>query len=329
MTSNFINPCSFKSRMGPTQKEIRTFLKAYLLPFITKITPFPQGWVNYNYKIETKKGIYVLQILGKVVNERKKEKMRQMFRALHTLQKEKFPYEVPQPLMNRQKKCLTLTKERGAWIYPYLKGEKRSSLTKEQLHEIGRAIGQMDSLLLRIKGKGEKNLNHYSGQLQKIHEIQQSTPHDAAQRYIQKQVALLRIYYNKLSTYTFKNEGMLCHADFNMDNLLFEGRKLRGIIDFDNMCEGPRIQNIASACNKLIYVNKRGKKEEKILLDAYESMIPLTKEEKRQIIPFSMRDTCGIIIWHYHNQKGTITERLKSAQTFMHILKKCFKRISS
>lgn len=315
--------------MKPTKQIIASFLHEYTLPPITKITPFTRGWVNYNYKIETKKGIYVLQILGKVVNERKKEKMDQMFRALHTLQKEKFPYEVPQPIYNKKGKTLTFYKERGAWIYPYLKGEQRSSLTRGQLQEIGRAIGQMDYILRRIKGKGEKDLNDYSGQLQKIQEIEESTPHDKAQRYIQKQATLLRTYYNKLREYTFTNEGMLCHADLNMDNLLFEGRKLKGILDFDNMCEGPRIQNIASAYNKLIYVNKKGRKEERKVLKAYESRISLTKEERKLIVPFIMRDTCGIIIWLYKNKKGSTTERIKSAQQYMEILKRCFKRISS
>jgi Ser/Thr protein kinase RdoA (MazF antagonist) len=81
---------------------------------------------------------------------------------------------------------------------------------------------------------------------------------------------------------------LYAHSDLHAANVLFENGKIRGIIDFENIGYAPRIRDLSlsikSGCDTLA--------KERRFMKGYESVLKLTKKEKKLIPLITLRDNC-------------------------------------
>jgi homoserine kinase type II len=74
----------------------------------------------------------------------------------------------------------------------------------------------------------------------------------------------------------------MIHADLFRDNVLFDGDKLSGILDFYSACKGTLLLDLAITANDWCYDNGVIHYEKMTaLLSAYETLRPLHKQEKQ------------------------------------------------
>lgn len=92
----------------------------------------------------------------------------------------------------------------------------------------------------------------------------------------------------KVRKINFNMHMLYAHSDMHAANVLFENRKITGIIDFENIGYAPRIRDLSlsikSGCDTIA--------KEKRFMEGYESVLRLSKKEKK-LIPFiTLRDNC-------------------------------------
>lgn len=305
--------------MKPSKAEVKGFLGQYRLSDIQRVRQFKEGWVNYNYYIQAKEGKFVLQLFGVPVTEKKLEKTRNVHKCLLHLKERNFPYKIPEPVLNKQGERVTIKGNKGAWLYPYIEGNLKRKINNKQLEEIGSVLAQLHRLLKKEAKKEKMYPKRYEWQMQKLNEIQTKKAHTEAQNYIKRKSKILEQAFAYLKNYNFKKNVTFCHKDINAENMLWQRGKLVGILDFDNMRIGPRIEDIALAISKL-HLNKK-EKAKQALIKGYERIQKLNKEDKTLLIPCMIKDASETVFWLYENKKIKDTELVKSAKNKMALLR--------
>ena len=289
--------------MKLTKKEAQNIADNYNLGKTKNLDYFPRGWVNWNYKLETDKGIYVIKIVGgNNPIEFRKRRMKEQAGILNHLSKKKFPYEIINPIKNKRGNYLMNFKKRSLWVYHYLKGEQKKKVTKKEFQNIAKALALF---------------HNYS----KTHKVQED---------FRKIFPWLRKEYKRLSTRKAKNKrdklflennelfrkileevakvdyGKLQanHRDFHEGNMIFNKQKVKGIIDFDGIRKAPRALDIVLSILNTSYI-KHGwtKEKQKVFLKAYEKINPLTKKEKKLFYPLLIHHHLILFLWFYNEME--------------------------
>jgi Ser/Thr protein kinase RdoA (MazF antagonist) len=298
--------------MKLTKKEAQKIADNYKLGKVKKVTYMSEGWVNWNYKLETDTGKYVVKIVGgnNSLTFRKK-RMQEQANLLNHLAKNKFPYQIITPIKNKRGTHLMNFKKRSLWVYNYIEGDNNKKITKRNFQEIAKvlAIFHNHSKSFKASIDFRENFSWLKSEYKRLANIKPKNKLDKLFMENRKFLSDLlekvsRVSYGKLQT---------THRDFHGRNIIFKGEKITGIIDFDGIRKAPRVLDIAISILNTDYP-KHGwnKKKQEIFLKAYEKISPLTKKEKKLIPILLIHHHILLFLWFYDGMEKNRSEAYKS-----------------
>lgn len=91
----------------------------------------------------------------------------------------------------------------------------------------------------------------------------------------------------------------LIHGDVFPDNTLFEGNKLKAIIDFEQFCIDQLLFDVAMCINGFCFTNNRlNPSLLEAFLSAYNQKRPMESIEKELLQPYIQWTALGMALWH-------------------------------
>jgi len=103
------------------------------------------------------------------------------------------------------------------------------------------------------------------------------------------------------------------HGDLGQGNVLFDGDKVTGIIDFDNVNMRPIGRDIILSIERCDY-KRRGVYDDKIqiFLREYRKYNRFPKNKERNLIIMKLRNNCSVFWWFYEGMKKNHDKRYQS-----------------
>jgi homoserine kinase type II len=248
--------------------ELNQWLKAYPLGTLLELKGIASGITNTNYFVTTTTGRYVLTLF----EEHSAEELPYFLNLMTHLAERGVP--CPHPVKRNDGRQLDELNGKPAALVSCLAG--RDIEMPDEIHcaEVGRVLANM-----HVAGECFTDTGHDT--------------RDAQWRLVtaEKVLGLLSaddqaILNNTMQRQTNLNVEVLpqgvIHADLFRDNVLFDGNKIGGLIDFYYACRGAFLYDLAIAVNDWC-VNADGsldKPRVMAMLHAYHVVRPLTEQEK-------------------------------------------------
>ncbi len=231
----------------------------------------PSGSVNTHYRIDTLKGRFFLKI-----DEVKSEmEVKREIDLLLYLRKHGFP--CPQLIIDRKGRQYRELAGRCLSVYKFIDGQPRTApeLNLNQLENAGRVLAD-----LHVIGKGYKkgidNRFSFDRVADVYHEVRDRLPSyfKRITRTLDEEVGYLEHYLE------CKLPKGIIHGDLFLDNVLFRGDKVVGVLDFEAASRGKYIFDLATAVNALCFDGERyDLKRFEALIGGYESLRTLSLAE--------------------------------------------------
>jgi len=208
--------------------EIQELAARYRLE-ITSYEPIEQGAGNSNYLVNTKQGNFILTVFEiepiYVVN---------MCKVLLLL--EKYVYPAPRIYYLPNGDMLTNYQGKPALMKPFITGQVVEDIDEDQGNRLGRALARLHEIPV------PDNLPDQHGYMVKGYP--QVIKVGSDQDYIQWLEFKYRDLMHKIPS------GLpsgLIHGDLFFDNVIFEGKKFKAILDFEDVCHYYKVFDIGMA----------------------------------------------------------------------------------
>ena len=261
------------------------------------------GMVNYNYKIVSDKGIFIIKISKSNICEVKTRNINLQNKVLIYLNKNNFCYEIPLPIKSLNGDLFRMVNDNYVMVYSWIDGEHFTE--KESQREIMKSLAKYH---LAIKDFHSKDLIEFDmkwifGKYDKMKKIK---PKNKTDRLMLDNLEIIENCMLKFQHNDHNENKLVTHSDFSFDNILFKDKEVSAIIDFGNVEYAPRIKDIArfiiiTCVKNSVFI----KKDMETLLVAYSSINPLTEQETKMIIPFMILNECVDFWWEYCEMKST------------------------
>jgi homoserine kinase type II len=218
--------------MKVVKKDIKSALSHYDIGNLINYTVPNQGLLNRIIFLKTTKGRYVLKIA--LVNIEKLSYVLELLDHINMI-------TAPKPLRAQKKRLAIPFKGYKSYIYSFIPGKIPKRITSRMLREIGSFLAEYHnrSKNFKICSRREEILSLSHSAIKKAifqaKKICNKKGKEAAS-YIEREIW-------KYPLSASLPEGPI-HVDVKPDNSLFEGEKLRGVVDFDNAYCGPLILDI-------------------------------------------------------------------------------------
>ncbi len=272
-----------------TEKLIKTSLSFYALGDFRRYVRLKHGFANRNFKLITGGGLFLfrIQMQSSLQNIEKEHRM------LELLRKSGFPAAFPVPDKNGN----TWHTVNGTTIsiYDFIPGEvpPLNSQTVTEAAVVLARLHQTEAMEIPFKPNKLRPQKVYS-----IMEKFARAPHplpDVFDRVSRVWETLEPFLHEKLPS------GLI-HADLFPDNTIFEGNRLKAVIDFEDYCIDSLLFDVAMSINGFCFVHNRlDPVLFNIFLKTYDSRRPLTPEEKA-LLPVYIRWTAlAMTSWHLEN----------------------------
>lgn len=259
-----------------TEHDFSAWLSNYSLGSLLELQGIASGIENTNYFVTTSNGCFVLTLFEKLKAHELPFYLNLMAHlALHGI-------PCPSPVANRDNQFLGELNGKPACIVSRLAGKSLTHPTVANCAAVGAMLGQMHEA---GRGFAEPMKN----------------PRDAAWREMAaKQVmpflnfqdaALLQgeVNFHQQQTLSALPQGVV-HADLFRDNVLFDGERVGGLIDFYFACNDCLLYDVAITAND--WCMGEGATLDKVrtraLLDAYHAVRPFTQQEA-ELWPVALR----------------------------------------
>lgn len=251
-----------------TEAELSVWLKNYSLGQLLELQGIASGIENTNYFVTTTNGLFVLTLFEKLSST----ELPFYLNLMAHLARHGIP--CPSPVANRHNNFLGELNGKPVCIVSRLPG--KSLMQPEVAHcgAVGAILGQM-----HLAGQSSSGtMDNPRGIAWRQHAAQQVRPYLST-----SDAALLD------SEMTFHDQHGLqalpqgvVHADLFRDNVLFDGTRIGGLIDFYFACNDSLLYDVAITVNDWC-VNADGTLNEvrtRGLLEAYHKVRPFTVQEK-------------------------------------------------
>ena len=218
--------------------EIRSLAAQYRLD-VTSFHPIEQGAGNSNYLLKSKVGRFNLTIFEidpcKVVN---------MCKVLLRLENRAFPAPRVRNLPNGD--SLIVHQGKPVLLKPYIAGEVVEDLDQDQLNQLGSALAELHQI------SAPQGLPDQHGYMQKEvpQVLKKRSEHSFARWMAGRYRQLIQQIPNELPT------GLI-HGDLFCDNVLFDGKNFKAILDFEDVCHYHKAFDIGMAIVGLCRENNR------------------------------------------------------------------------
>ena len=275
--------------MQTVKKKIIEILQNYDLGKLIRYNLLTNGFANENYRIETNRGTF----LYRICKQQNLKEISNEIDFLHILKKAKFPAAFP--IQQKDSQYISQATKYPVIIYDFVVGEM-PKLNEKTLTEIGNAVAKLNLL------KG-----HESFQIKSTINFKNAvklTTQFAKAKY--QYDDLYSDFSEAINYLKDKLDGDLpkgfIHGDVYTDNTIFKKDKLMAIIDFEMFCVDNLLFDVGMTINGFCYVDNRLDLELlKFFLNAYESVRPLSKEEKKYLPDYILWTAVGMAYWHLQN----------------------------
>lgn len=295
--------------MKLTKKEVEKVCKDYNIGKLKSFKLIEEGLVNHNFDVKTGNGSFILRVLKKGKGPRQKDNE---FKALHFLIKNKYSYEVPAPILNKENKEISKIRDKNIWVYKKLQGKHLQKFNNKHLKQIARALVEYHFIIKKLGKVGvpPKWWLKSDWIFKKFNKMKKIKSKNKIDKLMLENVNYVESIMKRSRVVEFTKNSLLCHCDFNANNLLWKENKLEAVLDFDNCTYRPRIfdvsYTISQFCNKKQGIDER---KMKVFLDEYQKKIKLTKEEIKLIFPLILRHQAIIFEWIYNGMKKATHKR--------------------
>lgn len=295
-----------------TVEQLEQWLQAYPLGKLLDLQGIASGITNTNYFVTTTDGRFVLTLFEKNTPD----ELPYFINLMSHLSERGIP--CPHPVANLDGICLGELSGKPAVLVSCLRGQDIDDPSVTHCAEVGRVLAEM----------------HIAGQ---TFPFSMADPRGRAwRRATAEKVAAFLSDESRIlleSELVSSNSMVLddlvkgvIHADLFRDNVLFDDRRVSGLIDFYYACNDALLYDVAIAANDWCSVTDGSLDESrlKMLLEAYHAVRPLTEAERR-CWPAMLR-VAALRFWLsrlydlYFPQEGELTHA-KDPQHFERILK--------
>lgn len=258
--------------------ELEAFLKQYDLPTLTAYHGIEAGVENSNYLLETEGPRYILTLYEKRVDP---EDLPFFLSLMDHLRKQKI--DVPAPIPGSDGEVLRTLCGRPAAIVSFLEGKSEKTANVARARAAGELLARMH---LAMQGFDMKRTNAlgpraWADMVANLGSDLDSIEPGLFNDLTAEASALKRNWPADLPM------GAV-HADFFPDNVMFEGDKPRGVIDFYFACTDFFAYDLAVAMNAFTPEDALSPRQGNALLEGYDSVRPLSADE-RNALPLFLR----------------------------------------
>lgn len=283
-----------------TRPQLEQFFDAYSLGVVISFEGIKDGIDNTNYVVNTTQGRFVLTLFESLTAD----DLPHFLKLLSHLVRHNLP--CPNPQNNRKAQSLAQLNGKPAAVFNCLSGLALISPTVLQCYKIGLQLARLhqctQDYIFPIKNS--KDLSGCSTVLDKIGTHLSTEDHDLI---------------NDELAFQAKNSPVnlprgVIHADLFRDNVLFEGNRLSGLLDFYTACIDNLLLDVAITANDWCCDNGVINNEKFLaLFSAYNSLRPFESLEK-QHWPIVLR-AAALRFWlsrlehQYYPRPGEITQK--------------------
>ena len=271
------------------EKKISDILQNYDLGKLVSYNLLTDGFANENYRIETEKGVFLFRVC-KQLNMLTAQNMLMFMQILKTAE-----FLSAYPIQQNDGSYFSEQNDYPIIIYDFIEGEI-PQLNLETTKKIGKAVAKIN-LLDGWKSFHKKNIIDIHDGIELINKFSRAKyqyPH------------IFRDFADAIHYLKDKIEGKLpkgfIHGDIFPDNTIFKGSKLMAIIDFEEYCVDNLLFDVAMTINGFCFIDNR--LDLKLLdnfLNAYESIRPLSVDEKKYLPDYILWTAVGMASWHLQN----------------------------
>jgi len=265
------------------ESDIREIAGSYGLTMVD-YEPTAANASNSHYLLRAQQGSYMLTVFDYITLAQTVEQGR----LLSLLKEYAFP-SPPRPLLAVNGKVAIMHKARPVMMREYVAGQVYRYPDKTMLHQVGTAMAKLHQV---PRPDFLSSRRPYG--MQKLSSIQGQNIDTEYESWIAKRLPYLEQQ---------KPQGLpqgLIHTDIFYDNVLFEGTRLKAIIDFEDVTYGDKVfdlgMGIVGLCGK-----GQGVVPEKAraLVKGYEQIRELEKGEKRALQLYVEYAAATVSCWRY------------------------------
>jgi len=266
-----------------THADIATILEDYSLGALLSFEGIAAGIENSNFFIDTEQGRFVLTVFERMDEGELPYFMRLM---RHLAAK---GLSCPDVMQRHDQSLLFHIQDNNEvkWgcIVSCLSGQTRDSLNEAQLYASGQALAQ-----LHVAGESFAEERSNPTGIQWLTEHVDKVLQGTADAYGETAASLLRseLEHQQVQVWDGLPQGVI-HGDLFVDNILFDGDKVSGIIDFYYAHTAPWAMDIAITLNaQAVMLSEQDDARMQAFLNGYESLRPL-QEREFQALPVLLR----------------------------------------
>ncbi|MEN7547989.1 homoserine kinase [Rapidithrix thailandica] len=270
-----------------TLTTIETLLQSYSLGQLQSLDKLNSGFANVNYRLQTDQGSYLFRLCA----QQPLEMIAYELDLMQLLKEIRFPTAFP--IARKDGKYISHLEEGPVMVYDFVEG-KEPEVNPETAAEIARAMSILHQHkapphLRKVNSLAFSNCHIL---IEKFDSAPYQYP-DIFEYFVQETKALAEPLSHPLP-------NGLVHGDIFPDNTLFQGNRLRAIVDFEEACTDHFLFDIGVAINGFCFVNNVLSSEcLNRFLNAYQR--PLTPEEQ-ELLPYYIRwGAHATIYWHLTN----------------------------
>jgi homoserine kinase type II len=259
-----------------TEQELSTWLSNYSLGNLLELQGIASGIENTNYFVTTSNGRFVLTLFEKLGAK----ELPFYLNLMAHLARHGIP--CPSPVADRHNQFLGELNGKPACIVSRLSGKSLINPALENCAAVGAMLGQM-----HVAGMGFDD-----PMINQRHALWRASAALQVLPFLKNQdVVLLQneVAFHELHTLTALPQGVV-HADLFRDNVLFDGDRVGGVIDFYFACNDSLLYDVAITVNDWCMAegSKLDLARTRALLDAYHAVRPFDSQEA-ELWPIALR----------------------------------------
>jgi homoserine kinase type II len=256
-----------------SENDFRSILTGYSIGDFVSAEGIAEGVENTNYKVTTSSNTYILTVYEKRV---KSEDLPFFIGLQKKLNETGFP--CPKPLSNNKNELIGKFGDKNYTIVSFVNGAWPKAIGADEITEAARALANFHNITKAISAS-EFSRDNSLGKKFWI-ETYAKIKDKAEDKYTGLK-ELSEKAFAKIEKIPENLPKSIIHADYFPDNVLFDGGKVSGVIDFYMACNDAMVYDLAIMINSWCFekdgsfnVSKSSK-----LIHTYNSVRPLTQEE--------------------------------------------------
>lgn len=227
-------------------KQLTTQVEARYNLTIQSIKRIEEGTDNHTYQVTTTNKTHYLKLFDESYNDNKQRQLQRQFTVLnHLSQSPNYGYDVNQPVTNKYGNKVSRFNNTYGWLSRSVPGEKHTERNKANIEKLGQGLADYHGAIedLAVSKDYEEPLQSLLDDIQNKYEKTKCTETKSIIEDLLRQLTTLK-EDTKLPRYLKTKNTIHIHGDFTLENTLFTGEEITGVIDFDNTRLAPAAEDI-------------------------------------------------------------------------------------